>query len=295
MALSLASKIKLRDGHRIPIMGYGTYELVGKAAYGGVLSALEAGYRLIDSAAWYENEREVGQAILDFCQRTETPREAIFYTTKLKLNNGYANVKKAIQRSLDACRLGYIDLYLMHGPIGGPVARKESWRAICDFQAESGGLLRSIGISTFGIRHMKDILEEDDALPPPSVHQIDLHPFMVRSEIVDFSRKHGMVLEAWGPLARGYRFNHPTIQALARKHNKEPSQILIRYSIQKGYVPLPKSSHKSRIISNTQVFDFNLSSDEMLTLDSLDEDAYINAAWLAYVALVTDWDPTDCP
>ena len=111
----------------------------------------------------------MGQAILDFCSKTSTPRSEVFYTTKLKLNNGYDSVKKAIQRSLDACRLGYIDLYLIHGPLGGPKARKESWQAICDFQKETG-LLKSIGISTFGVRHMKEIVESGMALPV--VHQV---------------------------------------------------------------------------------------------------------------------------
>ncbi|KAF8963147.1 NADP-dependent oxidoreductase domain-containing protein [Flammula alnicola] len=277
---TLGTKVKLRDGHEIPVLGYGTYELEENEAYRGVLSALEAGYRHIDSAAWYENEREVGNAILDFCRQTGTPREAIFYTTKLKLNNGYDNVKKAIQRSLDACRLGYIDLYLIHGPLGGPTARKESWRAICDFQKESGGLLRIIGISTFGIRHMKDIMQE--GIPIPAVHQIDLHPFMTRPEIVAFSKQHGMVLEAWAPLVRGYRFEHPVLVALGQKYNKEAAQILLRYSLQKGYIPLPKSTSKSRIFSNRQIFDFRLSDEEVFSLDQLDE------------GLVTDWDPTDC-
>ncbi|KAF8151018.1 aldo-keto reductase [Crassisporium funariophilum] len=277
---NLGSTIKMRDGHEIPVIGYGTYELDGKAAYRGVTSALEAGYRHIDSAAWYENEREVGKAILDFCTATGTARSAIFYTTKLKQNNGYDNVKQAIQRSLDACRLGYIDLYLIHGPLGGPKARNESWRAICDFQKDSGGLLRSVGISTFGIRHMKEIVES--GLPLPVVHQIDLHPFMTRSEIVAFSKQHGMVLEAWGPLVRGLRFKHPVLGDLAKKYDKEPAQILIRFSMQKGYVPLPKSASKERIVKNGQVFDFQLSDEDIAGLDGLDE------------GLVTDWDPTDC-
>ena len=123
-----------------------------------------------DSAAWYENEKEVGTAILDFCKETGTPRSAIFYTTKLKLNNGYAKVKEAIQSSLHACGLGYIDLYLIHGPLGGPKARLESWRAICDFQKESEGFLRSIGISTFGVSHMKELV--GSGLPLPVVHQV---------------------------------------------------------------------------------------------------------------------------
>ncbi|KAJ3516510.1 hypothetical protein NLJ89_g1082 [Agrocybe chaxingu] len=227
-----------------------------------------------DSAAWYENEREVGQAILDFCRTSATPRGDVFYTTKLKLNNGYENVKKAIQRSLDACALGYIDLYLVHGPIGGPEARRESWRAICDFQKEHPGLLRSIGISNFGIRHMKDIIESDR--PLPAVHQIDLHPFMARTDIVAFSKQYGMILQAWGPLVRGYRFDHPTLTRLSGKHKKDVAQTLLRYSLEKkhtvnvpisarlkGYVPLPKSASKQRIVSNNE-------------------------------GLVTDWDPTDC-
>ncbi|PPQ84006.1 hypothetical protein CVT25_000552 [Psilocybe cyanescens] len=264
----------MRDGHEIPILGYGTYELEGNEAYKGVTWALE------DSAAWYDNERQVGQAILDYCSATGTPRQEIFYTTKLKMNNGYDSVKKAIQRSLEACCLGYIDLYLIHGPLGGPNARKESWRAICDFQKESGGLLRSIGISTFGVRHMKDIVES--GMPLPAIHQIDLHPFMTRPEIVDYSKKHGITLEAWAPLVRGYKFNHPLIIELSRKYEKEPAQVLLRYSLQKGYIPLPKSGLESRVRSNANVFDYSLTELEVTSLDQLNED------------LVTDWDPTDC-
>ncbi|KAF4613802.1 hypothetical protein D9613_008053 [Agrocybe pediades] len=279
--LSLAVTGWKRDSHpRIRSWTkLGTYELEGKEAYEGVLSALQAGYRHIDSAAWYENEREVGQAILDFCKATNTPRSEIFYTTKLKLNNGYDKVKKAIQRSLDACRLGYIDLYLIHGPLGGPKARKESWQAICDFQKETG-LLKSVGISTFGVRHIKEIV--DSGMPVPVVHQIDLHPFMARTEIVEYSKQHGMVLEAWAPLVRGYRFRHPEVVKISQRYDKQPAQVLLRYSLQKGYVPLPKSASKARIISNSQIFDFALTSDEVQALDRLDEN------------LVTDWDPTDC-
>jgi len=240
--------------------------------------ALEAGYRHIDSAAWYENEHECGQAILDFCKKTKTPRSDIFYTTKLKRNNGYAGVKKAIQRSLDECGLGYIDLYLIHGPLGGPKARKESWKAICD--AQKDGRLKSTGISTFSVRHMREMLET--GLPLPVVNQIDLHPFMTRTDVVSFCKEHRIALEAWAPLVRGMRFTHPSISNLANKYNKQPAQILIRYSLQKGYVPLPKSSAKERILTNSQVFDFELTEEDVAHLDTLDE------------GLVTDWDPTNC-
>lgn len=279
--LTFSSRIRLADGNDVPILGFGTYELDREEAYQAVLWALEAGYRLIDSAEWYENEKEVGQAILDFCKTTNTARSEIFYTTKLKNNNGYSKVKDAIHRSVAKCGLGYIDLYLMHGPMGGPEARQESWKAICDAQAE--GLIRSVGISTFGIPHIQDILDLSEKYPKPVVHQIDLHPFMARTEIVNFSRKNDIVLEAWGPLVRGMRFNHPKILSLAGKYRKQPAHILLRYSLQKDYIAIPKSAYKERIISNTNIFDFELTTKEISQLDALDE------------GLVTDWDPTSVP
>ncbi|KAF7327325.1 Aldo-ket-red domain-containing protein [Mycena kentingensis (nom. inval.)] len=257
----------------------GTYELDGQEAYTAVTWALEAGYRHIDSATWYENERECGKAILDFCASTGTPRSAIFYTTKLKINAGYEATLKAIEFSLKECGLGYIDLYLIHGPLGGATARKECWRAICD--AQKTGQLKSIGISTFGVRHIQEIL--DMGLVVPAVNQIDLHPFMTRTKIVDLCRKHRISLEAWAPLVRGLRFKHPAITKLSGKYKKEPAQILLRYSLQKNYVAIPKSSSRTRITSNLNIFDFALEESEVAELDGLDEE------------LVTDWDPTDCP
>ncbi|KAF8727173.1 hypothetical protein AX14_007519 [Amanita brunnescens Koide BX004] len=277
--LSLQSKVKLRDDHEIPILGLGTYELYGKDSYNAVMWALEAGYRHIDSAEWYENEREVGQAILDFCKLTGIDRSEIFFTTKLKRNDVYSRVRQSIETSLRECGLGYIDLYLIHGPLGGPQARKESWQAICDAQKE--GLIKSIGISTYGINHLRELLQYQ--LPLPAVHQIDLHPFMAHGEIVKFCREHDIILEAWAPLVRGLRMQHPSIVELASKYNKEPAQVLVRYSLQKGYIPIPKSSRKDRIMLNKDVFDFSLTEEEVLTLDTLDE------------GLVTDWDPTSCP
>ncbi|KAL0058042.1 hypothetical protein AAF712_015292 [Marasmius tenuissimus] len=206
-------------------------------------------------------------------------RSAIFYTTKLKYNNGYGAVKRSIEKSLELCGLGYIDLYLIHGPIGGPQARLDSWRAICDFQ--ESGKLKSIGISTFGVRHMQELI--DSGLRLPDVHQIDLHPFQTRKDIVSLSRKHEIALEAWAPLVRGLRFDHPEIMRLALKYKKEPAQVLLKYSLQKGYVAIPKSSSKKRIVSNTKIFDFELDDQEIAQLDALDE------------GLVTDWDPTEDP
>ncbi|KAF9223346.1 aldo-keto reductase [Gyrodon lividus] len=277
--LMLQSTQKFKDGNEIPILGFGTYGMDNNEAHRVVRWALEAGYRHIDSAHWYDNEEGCGRAIREFIKENNLQRSDVFFTTKLKLNNGKAKVAKAIDKSLEECGLGYIDLYLIHGPIGGPQMRRESWEAIVEAQKE--GKLKSIGISTFGVRHMQELL--DKGLPDPVVNQIDLHPFMTRKDVVKYCTERGILLEAWAPLVRGMRLRHPAITALAMKYNKEPAQILLRYSLQKGYVPLPKSSQKGRLISNTQIFDFELQMEEVEHLDALDE------------ALATDWDPTDCP
>ncbi|KAI0316743.1 aldo-keto reductase [Amylostereum chailletii] len=279
MSLSLQSKRKLRDGNEIPVLGFGTYELLGDDAYQAVTWALEAGYRHIDSAEWYENERECGKAIRDFCTKTGTPRSDIFYTTKLKNNAGRAATTQSIKRSLDACGLEYIDLYLIHGPWRGPKARHEAWDAIVD--AQRTGILKSIGISTFGIRHMNELL--DDTTPVPAVHQIDLHPFMTRSKIVEYCEQRDIALEAWGSIVRGLRMTHPSIVHLAGKYGKSAAHILLRWSLQKGFIPLVKSASHARIVANTEIFDFELTPEEIQHLDGLDE------------YLVTDWDPTNCP
>ncbi|KAI0710187.1 Aldo/keto reductase [Earliella scabrosa] len=277
MTLTPNTKLKLNDGNEIPIIGLGTYEMEHKEAYNAVRWALEAGYRLIDSAEWYYNERECGRAIQEFCKATGTPREAIFYTTKLQNNNGYAHAKAAIQKSLKACGLGYIDLYLLHSPIGGPQKRAESWKAAMEAQAE--GLVRSIGVSNFGARHLQEMV--DAGVKLPALNQIDLHPFMTRKDIVAVCGKHGIALEAWAPLVRGLRFRHPKIVTLAKKYHKDPAHVLLRYSLQKGYIAIPKSISKSRIESNINVFDFGLTDEEVAELDALDE------------YLITDWDPTE--
>ncbi|KAH9917004.1 Aldo/keto reductase [Fomitopsis serialis] len=279
MTLTLHSKMKLRDGKEIPIMGFGTYEMDGREAYTAVKHALEAGYRHIDSAEWYYNEAECGRAIRDFCAASGVPRSEVFFTTKLQNNSGYTTSKRTISRSLQECGLGYIDLYLMHSAIGGPKKRAESWRAI--LEAKKDGFVRSVGVSNFGVRHLQEMV--DATVELPVINQVDLHPFMTRTDIVAMCRKHDIALEAWAPLVRGYRFKHPSIVRLAQKYEKEPAQILLRYSLQKGYIPLPKSSSAHRIKSNLNVYDFELTSEEVAHLDSLDE------------RLVTDWDPTDTP
>jgi len=244
-----------------------------------VKCALEAGYRHIDSAEWYYNEHECGRAILDFCAASGVPRTSVFFTTKLRTNSGYAASKAAIAKSLNTCGLGYIDLYLIHSPIGGPQKRAESWKAV--LEAKKEGKVRSVGVSNYGVRHLQEMI--DAGVELPVINQVDLHPFMTRTDIVSICRQHGIALEAWAPLVRGYRFKHSSITGLARKYSKDPAQVLLRYSLQKGYIPLPKSSSNDRIRSNLNVYDFELTPEEIAHLDSLDEE------------LVTDWDPTKSP
>ncbi|KAI0734168.1 Aldo/keto reductase [Fomitopsis betulina] len=260
-------------------MGFGTYEMNGQEAYDAVKHALETGYRHIDSAEWYYNERDCGRAIRDFCAATGVPRSEVFFTTKLQNNGGYSAAKAAIARSYQKSGLGCIDLYLMHSPIGGPQKRAESWKAILEARKE--GLVRSVGVSNFGVRHLQEMV--DTNVEPPVINQVDLHPFMTRVDIVAMCRKYDIALEAWAPLVRGYRFKHPSIIRLSQKYGKQPAQILLRYSLQKGYIPLPKSSSEQRIRSNLDVYSFGLTPEEVDHLDSLDE------------YLVTDWDPTDTP
>ncbi|KAH8118101.1 aldo-keto reductase [Phellopilus nigrolimitatus] len=271
--LTLQSKLTLRDGNTIPLLGFGTYDIEGREAYEAVTWALE------DSAAWYYNEKEVGRAILDFCQKSNVPRSEIFYTTKLRSNDGHQASKAAIEKSLEECGLGYIDLYLIHGPLGGPQARMDSWKAASEAKAE--GKIHSVGVSNYGLKHIQEML--DAGVEVPAVNQIDLHPFMTRTTLVDLCLRNGIALEAWAPLVRGYRFKHPGLVRLAGKYSKETAQVLLRYSLQKGFIPLPKSVSKERINSNTQIYDFELTADEMKDLDALDEH------------LITDWDPSDCP
>jgi len=279
--MNLQSQVKMLDGNTIPIMGYGVWEISREETYNCVLCALRIGYRQIDSARWYENEAECGQAIKAFLKENpQVSREDICFTTKLMFNNGLEDAREAIRTSIKDCGLEYIDLYLIHAPIGGPQMRRESWEACVEAQKE--GLIKSIGVSNYGVGHINEMLQYGD-LPLPAVNQIDLHPFQTRVDLVKFCKKHNITLQAWAPLARGMRFDHPTVVKLAEKHSKTVAQILIRYSLQKGYIPLPKSANPERIQANADVFGFELSQDEMNELDGLDEQ------------LLTDWDPTTDP
>lgn len=221
----------------------------------------------------YHNEREVGRAILAFLEAEKKKpngltREDIFFTSKLASNISYDATRRSIKESIRVSGLGYIDLFLIHAPYGGKAKRLECWRAIEDAIADKE--VRSGGVSNYGVKHLKELLASNPRVFP-AVNQIEVHPFNTRTEITSFCQENGIVVEAYAPLARAYRMNHPTIVSLSKKYGCTPAQLLVRWSLQHGYVPLPKSATKERIISNGQVDGFEIDEADMKTMDGLDE------------------------
>ncbi|ODO11312.1 hypothetical protein I350_00088 [Cryptococcus amylolentus CBS 6273] len=276
---SLDGRLKMHDGYTIPQFGFGVYEIDDDETYQCVKWALEAGYRHIDTAEWYENEAPCGKAVNDFVKSSGVPRSDIFLTTKLKNNSTYDRAYADLKKSLKTAQVEYFDLYLMHSAIGGPEVRKNVWRALVDAQKE--GLVKSIGVSNFGAQHIQEFIDQN--VPLPVVNQVDLHPFMRHPSIVKICEENNIILEAWGPLARAMRFDHPVLVRIAEEKGKDVAQIMLRWGLQKGYVLIPKSVSQKRIISNSKLFDWELSEKEMGELEPLNE------------TLVTDWYVVDCP
>ncbi|WVN87495.1 uncharacterized protein L203_102677 [Cryptococcus depauperatus CBS 7841] len=275
---SLDGRLKMHDGHSIHQVGFGVYEMNDQETYDCVKWALEAGYRHIDTAEWYENEAPTGKAIVDFMKTTGTLRDAIYLTSKLKNNSTYEQALSDLKGSLQRSGVDYFDCYMMHSAIGGPQVRKDVWKALCD--AKEQGLVKSIGVSNFGKKHIQEFL--DQKTPLPTVNQVDLHPFMRHPEIVEICEDNNILLEAWGPLARGKKFDHPILIKVAKEKRRDAAQIMLRWGLQHGFVVIPKSVSQKRIVSNADLFDFELSVEEMKELDGLDE------------YFVTDWDVVDC-
>lgn len=230
----------------------------------------------------YHNEREVGLAILGFLSgptnTNDLKREDIFFTSKLASNSSYETARKSIKQSVKTCGLGYIDLFLLHSPYGGKTKRLESWRAVED--AIEDGDVKVGGVSNFGVKHLEELIASKPRIMP-AVNQIEVHPFNTRTNITSFCEKNGIAVEAYAPLARALRMTHPDIMALSKSYRCTPAQLMIRWSLQHGFIPLPKSVTKKRIQENAEIGGFEIEEDDMKKLDGLDE------------YLVTDWDPVD--
>ncbi|KAL8919705.1 MAG: hypothetical protein Q9208_006658 [Pyrenodesmia sp. 3 TL-2023] len=241
-----------------------------------------SGLSRFDSAQMYRNESEVGSTILKFlsskANSSGLKREDIHFTSKLASNSSYDAARKSIKQSVKQCGLGYIDLFLLHSPYGGKAARLASWKAVEDAIAD--GEVKTGGVSNFGVKHLQELLASKPRVYP-AVNQVEVHPFNTRTEITTFCQDHDTVVEAYAPLARALRMKHPVISSLSNKYSCTPAQLLIRWSLQHGFVPLPKSVTKSRIAENGDVSGFEIDAADMKQMDGLDE------------YLVTDWDPTD--
>ncbi|KAL9711558.1 hypothetical protein Ac2012v2_004629 [Leucoagaricus gongylophorus] len=244
----------------MPVVGLGVYQ--NYTTKSSVLEALRVGYRHVDTAQAYKSEAHVGQGL----REAGVNRNEVFITTKIISKfHGYENTLKKIDESLARFEFDYIDLFLIHDPFAGTERRLATYKALQE--GKQGGKIHSVGVSNYGITHLEEIRRAGYDLP--AVNQIELHPFCQQRSIVAYCKENGIVVQAHSPLVKG-KMDHPVFLEIATKYNKDPAQILIRWSLQKGFVPLPKSANPERINSNLNVFDFDLGDEDMVKLDSLD-------------------------
>ena len=278
---SLKDTVTLPNGVRIPVIGFGTWQSPsGETAYNAVLSALRFGYRHIDTATAYGNEESVGKAIADYLRESGEKRENLFITTKLaNPDHGYERAKKAIDKSLEALGLDYIDLYLIHWP--NPIAFRSDWKNIdkecwkAMEEAYRAGKIRALGLSNFWPHHIDNILEDAEILPV--VDQIKFCPGINQKKVADYARAKNMVLEAYSPMGTGGMFKNETMIELSAKYGRTIAQLCIRYALQSGYVPLPKSVTPERIEENTHVFDFEIAPEDMAVIETVNPEGIVPA------------------
>ena len=268
----LASKVLLSSGIQMPVFGLGVWKMpAGRTTENAVGEAIRLGYRLIDTAAMYGNEKDVGAAV----RASGIPREEIFVTTKVwNDDQGFDRTLRAFARSERQLDLGPIDLYLIHWPVQG--LRAETWRALEKLLAD--GRCRSIGVSNYTVAHLDELRKESRT--EPVVNQVEFSPFLYQRQLLEYCREKGVQLEAYAPLTRGQRLNDPRIARVATAHGKTPAQVALRWALQHGVVVIPKSVHPDRHRENAGIFDFSLTTSELEAMDRLDEELH------------TSWDPT---
>ncbi len=262
MITNLQDSVVLNNGVTMPGFGLGVFKVAeGDLVVNAVKSALRAGYRSIDTAAIYANEEGVGRGI----RESGLPRNQIFVTTKVwNGDQGYDSTLQAFETSLKKLGMDYLDLYLIHWPVKAKYM--DTWRALLKLYEEKK--VRAIGVSNFPIAHLKNILEISDVIP--AVNQVELHPLLNQKELRDFCRDASIQIEAWSPIMKG-NLELPLLMELSQKYSKTPAQVVLRWHIQNDVVVIPKSVHEHRIRENSQIFDFSLSNEDMLRIDSLNE------------------------
>ena len=251
--------IELNTGRDMPTLGLGTWRLGGEACERAVRHALDEGYRHIDTAAMYGNEEAVGAGI----RAADVAREDVFVTTKLT-GRDHSRPTEAAKESCDRLGVDYVDCYLIHWPAGHG-ADIDVWRALEDLYRD--GLLRAIGVSNYSRAQMEELV--DEAGIPPAVNQIELNPFVRQRDVERFCLERGVAIQAYQPLGRAARFDHPEIAALTQKHGRTPAQVMLRWGLQRGVAVIPKSRDPERISANARLFDFFLDEDDMAALDGL--------------------------
>ncbi|GAA4929704.1 aldo/keto reductase [Streptomonospora halophila] len=256
--------VTLNNGVRIPQLGFGVWQVDGGEVADVVSTALETGYRSIDTAAAYGNEEGVGEAL----RRSGLPRDELFVTTKLwNSDQGYDSTLRAFDASLERLGLEFLDLYLIHWPMPARDTFVSSWKAMERLYAE--GRVRAIGVSNFHADHLRRILDEGGIVP--TVNQVELHPRLTQQELRRFDKEHDIATEAWSPLGQGQVLQDPTIAKVAEAYGKTPAQVILRWHLQMGNVAIPKSVTPERIRANFDVFDFELSSGDVDTISGLDD------------------------
>ncbi|MFB5193707.1 aldo/keto reductase [Neobacillus sp. KR4-4] len=263
MLNNLQSTTTLNNGVKMPWFGLGVFKVEeGPELVNAVKMAIKHGYRSIDTAAIYENEEGVGQGI----KESGIAREDLFVTSKVwNADLGYESTLAAYQTSLDKLGLEYLDLYLIHWPVAGKY--KEAWRALETLYKE--GRVRAIGVSNFQVHHLEDLLK--DAEIKPMVNQVEYHPRLTQNEVQAFCRENGIQMEAWSPLMQGQLLDNEALVDIAAKYNKSVAQIILRWDLQNGVVTIPKSTKEHRIIENSQVFDFELTQEDMQQINELNQ------------------------
>lgn len=262
MTTKISDTTTLHNGVKMPWLGLGVWRVSeGNDVENSVKAAIKAGYRSIDTAAIYKNEEGVGKAI----KESGVPREELFITTKVwNSDQGYESTLAAFEESRRKLGVEYFDLYLIHWPVVGKYT--ETWKVL--EKLYSDGLVRAIGVSNFKIHHLEDILA--DCQVKPMLNQVEYHPLLTQDELLTFCKKNEIQLEAWSPLMQG-NLDIPLLHELGKKYGKSPAQIVLRWDLQNGVVTIPKSITESRIIENSNVFDFELSSDDMERISGLNQ------------------------
>lgn len=261
------NRVKLNNGLEMPVLGLGVFQVEdGQVVIDSVKAAIRNGYRSIDTAAIYQNEEGVGQGIKEALEENGLKREELFITSKLwNADLGYQSTLDAFELSLKKLGLDYLDLYLIHWPVEGKFV--ESWKALETLY--KNGKVKAIGMSNFQIHHLKEVIANAEIMP--MVNQIELHPMLSQVELREFLKENSIQVEAWAPLMQGQLFENETLQEIANKHNKSIAQVVLRWHLQNGIVIIPKSIKEHRIQENANIFDFELTEEDMTLINALNQ------------------------